>query len=126
MFDDEAIEEPGEDEEIPEETTDTVEDFVKSFDEYDGKLKLEFKPIVIDGKEYPVTGILWDDSEEGKLVAEVIFDMPEEEPVAEEIPEEEVVEENFEKDDELEEILDIKPSINLSLDGGQGNDVDVL
>jgi hypothetical protein len=113
-------------EEIPEETTDTVEDFVKSFDEYDGKLKLEFKPIVIDGKEYPVTGILWDDSEEGKLVAEVIFDMPEEEPVAEEIPEEEVVEENFEKDGELEEILDIKPSINLSLDGGQGNDVDVL
>ena len=65
------------DEEIPEEDVDTVKDFAKSLDEYDGKLKLEFKPIVIDGKEYPVTGIMWDDSEEGKLVAEVILDMSE-------------------------------------------------
>ncbi len=71
-------------EEIPEESIDTVEDFVKNFDEYDGKLKLEFKPIVIDGKEYPIKQLLWDDAiEEGKLVAEVIFDIPEEEEVDE-------------------------------------------
>ncbi len=126
IVDEESVEEPAE-EEIPGEDAETVEDFLKSVGEYDSELKLEFKPIVIDGKEYTISNILWDDTlEEGKLVAEVIFDMPEEEPVDEEIPEEEVVEENFEKDGELEEILDIKPSINLSLDGGQGNDVDVL
>ena len=28
--------------------------------------------------------------------------------------------------DELEELLDIKPSVSVSLDGGEGNDVDVL
>ena len=97
----EAVEES--EEEIPEETIDTVEDFVKNFDEYDGKLKLEFKPIVIDGKEYPIKQLLWDDTlEEGKLVVEVIFDMPEEEPIEEEIPEEEVSEENL-KGEELPE-----------------------
>jgi hypothetical protein len=83
-------------EEIPEEDVDTVEDFVKSFDEYDGELKLEFKPIMIDGKEYQVTGIMWDDAEEGKLVASVVIDMPEEAPVEEEIPVE--AEEIFEEE----------------------------
>jgi hypothetical protein len=72
------------DEEIPEEDVATVKDFAKSLDEYDGKLKLEFKPIIIDGKEYSVTGIMWDDSEEGKLVAEVVFDAPEEDSVEDE------------------------------------------
>ena len=80
----EAAEDEAALEEIPEETIDTVEDFVKGFDEYDSKLKLEFKPIVIDGKEYPISNILWDDTlEEGKLVAEIIFNMPEEEEVDE-------------------------------------------
>jgi hypothetical protein len=231
IVDDETVEES--EEEIPEETIDTVEDFVKNFDEYDGKLKLEFKPIVIDGKEYPIKQLLWDDTlEEGKLVAEIIFDMPEEtEEVVEESVDQEVLNETLRleskdkqlndlataihkafvaknlgdsievstsavkcefgsgghiaiktadkisdktaevikqyalkylqaedakadiaeikriggltyvildnismakkqaemvKVEELEEILDIKPSINLSLDGGQGNDVDVL
>jgi hypothetical protein len=36
------------------------------------------------------------------------------------------VEEDLAEDEELEELLDIKPSVSLSLDGGQGNDVDVL
>jgi hypothetical protein len=87
----EETEEVPVEEEIPKEDVNTVEEFLKSFGEYDGKLKLEFKPIVIDDKEYQVTGIIWDDSEEGKLVAEVIFDMSdveedhvEEEPVDEE------------------------------------------
>ena len=83
MNEDEEAEETA-DEEIPEEDVDTVKDFAKSLDEYDGKLKLEFKPIVIDGKEYPVTGIMWDDSEEGKLVAEVVFDASEEDTVEDE------------------------------------------
>lgn len=62
-----------------EEDVNTVEEFLKSFGEYDGKLKLEFKPIVIDDKEYQVIGLLSDDTEEGKLVVEVAIDMSEEE-----------------------------------------------
>lgn len=78
-------------EEIPEEDVNTVEEFLKSFSEYDGKLKLEFKPIVIDDKEYQVTGLLSDDTEEGKLVVEVVVDMPEAEAAtAEEEPVEDV------------------------------------
>lgn len=108
-------------EDVPEEDINTVDEFLKSIGEYDGDLKLEFKPIVIDGKEYSITNILWSDEEEGKLVAELVIDMPEEGEQAEEAPAEEV-EEN------LEELLDIKPNVNVSLglDGGEGNDVSVL
>jgi hypothetical protein len=109
-------------EEAPaEEDVNTVEEFLKSIGEYDGDLKLEFKPIVIDSKEYNVIGLSWDDSaEEGKLVAEVVFEAAEE--AEEESAEDEAVEEN------LEELLDVKPNVNVSLglDGGEGNDVDVL
>ena len=35
-------------------------------------------------------------------------------------------EERHANDDQLDELFDIKPSVSLSLDGGQGNDVDVL
>jgi hypothetical protein len=84
----EEIEEVAADEEeIPEEDVNTVEEFLKSIGEYDGDLKLEFKPIVIDGKEYSINNILWSDEEEGKLVAEFVIDMPEEdEAVVEEEP----------------------------------------
>jgi hypothetical protein len=124
-------------EEIPEEDVDTVEDFIKNFDEYDGNLKLEFKPIVIDGKEYPIKQLLWDDTlEEGKLVAEVIFDMPEEEPIEEEIPEEipveEPVEENLkgerlpEEDEDLDEFLNANIKVDARGFGGSGNAVDII
>jgi len=57
------------------------------------------------------------------------YEVAEEAPVEETLAEDEFVEESIKtesKDDELEEIFDIKPSVNLSLDGGQGNDVSVL
>ena len=99
-------EEPAEDvpveetEEAPaEEDVNTVEEFLKSIGEYDGDLKLEFKPIVIDGKEYSINNILWSDEEEGKLVAEFIVDMPEEEPAVEE----EQVEEEPVEDEPVDE-----------------------
>lgn len=138
IVDDEEIEveepiEPGEGEEkIPEESVDTVKDFAKSLEEYDGKLKLEFKPIVVDGKEYPITGIMWDDTEEGKLVAEVIFNMPEEEPIEEEIPEEDAVAENLkgevlsEEDEDLDEFLNANIKVDARGFGGSGNNVDVI
>jgi hypothetical protein len=90
FVEEEALKEAADEEEIPEEDVNTVEEFLKSFGEYDGKLKLEFKPIVIDDKEYQVTGLLSDDTEEGKLVVEVVIDMSEED---EEAVEEEPVEE---------------------------------
>lgn len=83
----EETEEVAADEEILEEDVNTVEEFLKSLGEYDGDLKLEFKPIVIDGKEYSINNILWSDEEEGKLVAEFVIDMPEEEEVEESLNE---------------------------------------
>lgn len=77
----ETKEEETEVEEV-EETTEahTVEDLVKEISDYDGELNLEFKPIVIDDKEIPVTNLTFDDSEEGKLVVEINYDyVPEEE-----------------------------------------------
>ena len=56
---------------------------------------------------------------------EVTEEIPEEELAEEELAEEEPAEDEV-VEENLEEILDIKPSISLSLDGGQGNDVDVL
>lgn len=87
----EETEEAAADEDVEKEEAPTVDAFVKSINEYDGDLALEFKPIIVEGKEYQVTGIIWDDSEEGKLVAEVMFDMPEvgEEPVEDEPVDEE-------------------------------------
>ena len=85
-------EEPEEvtDEEVSEEDVNTVEEFLKSIGEFDGGLKLEFKPIVIDGQEYSINNILWSDEEEGKLVAEFVIDKSEEdETVVEEEPVEE-------------------------------------
>jgi hypothetical protein len=85
-----VIPEEGEESPAEEEDVNTVEEFLMSIGEYDGDLKLEFKPIVIDGKEYSINNILWSDEEEGKLVAEFVIDMPEEyEAVVEEEPVEE-------------------------------------
>jgi hypothetical protein len=113
-------------EEAPaEEDVNTVEEFLKSIGEYDGDLKLEFKPIVIDGKEYSVTNILWSDEEEGKLVAEFVVDMPEEEAVEEEAVEEEPVEESLDAD-KIEELFNANISADLRNFGGTGNKVSVL
>ena len=100
-------------EEAAEEDVNTVEEFLKSFGEYDGKLKLEFKPIIIDGKEYQVTGIIWDDSEEGKLVAEVTFDMPEE---GEEPVEEEPVEEALQLDSKSAQLNALATAIHKAFE----------
>ena len=47
--------------------------------DFDGELSLEWKPIEIDGKEYQIEAIAFDDSEEGKIIAEVSYVLPEEE-----------------------------------------------
>ena len=57
----------------------TVGAFADELKDYDKELPLEWKPIVIDGKEYPIETVAFDDSEDGKILAEVSYALPEEE-----------------------------------------------
>jgi hypothetical protein len=72
------VEEESEDEEAEEKTDAyTVGDIIKEFKDYDDKLELEFKPIVIEDKEYEITALEFDDSEEGKIVVNINYNLPE-------------------------------------------------
>ena len=108
----ETEETPAEEVEVPveEETPveDTVEEapealtigaFADELKDYDKELPLEWKPIVIDGKEYPIEAVAFDDSEEGKILAEVSYALPEEEIAIND--EEAVAEEPAEKEPEI-------------------------
>ncbi len=79
----------------------TVGDFIKEVGDYDAELSFEWKPIVIDDKEYTITGIAYDDSEEGKITAEVIYKPAEATENAEK--DSEVVEETVEVTEDKEE-----------------------
>lgn len=87
------VEEEPEDEEAEEKTDAyTVGDIIKEFKDYDDKLELEFKPIVIEDKEYEITALEFDGSEEGKIVVNINYNLPEVEETEEEdnkLPEEE-------------------------------------
>jgi chromosome segregation ATPase len=50
---------------------------ISQLQDYEGKLSLEFKPIVIDEKEYEITDLEFDDSEEGKIVVSIGYNLPE-------------------------------------------------
>lgn len=108
----ETEEAPAEEVEVPveEETPveDTVEEapealtigaFADELKDYDKELPLEWKPIVIDGKEYPIEAVAFDDSEDGKILAEVSYALPEEEIAIND--EEAVAEEPAEKEPEV-------------------------
>ena len=108
----ETEETPAEEVEVPveEETPvkDTVEEapealtigaFADELKDYDKELPLEWKPIVIDGKEYPIEAVAFDDSEDGKIIAEVSYTLPEEEIAIND--EEAVAEEPAEKEPEI-------------------------
>ena len=108
----ETEETPAEEVEVPveEETPveDTVEEapealtigaFADELKDYDKELPLEWKPIVIDGKEYPIEAVAFDDSEDGKILAEVSYALPEEEVAIND--EEAVAEEPAEKEPEI-------------------------
>ena len=77
----------------------TVGAFADELKDYDKELPLEWKPIVIDGKEYPIEAVAFDDSEEGKILAEVSYALPEEEVTIND--EEAVAEEPAEKEPEI-------------------------
>ena len=108
----ETEETPAEEVEVPVEEETPVEDtieeapealtigaFADELKDYDKELPLEWKPIVIDGKEYPIEAVAFDDSEEGKILAEVSYALPEEEVAIND--EEAVAEEPAEKEPEI-------------------------
>ena len=65
-------------EEVTEEETEeaegayTVGDMISQLKDYEKKLDLEFKPIVIEDKEYIVTGLAWDKDADDKVTAEIM------------------------------------------------------
>lgn len=77
----------------------TVGTFADELKDYDKELPLEWKPIVIDGKEYQIEAVAFDDSEDGKILAEVSYALPEEEIAIND--EEAVAEEPAEKEPEI-------------------------
>ena len=101
----EEVEVPVEGETPVEDTTEeapealTVGAFADELKDYDKELPLEWKPIVIDGKEYPIEAVAFDDSEDGKILAEVSYTLPEEEVAIND--EEAVAEEPAEKEPEI-------------------------
>ena len=108
----ETEETPAEEVEVPVEVETPVEDtveeapealtigaFTDELKDYDKELPLEWKPIVIDGKEYPIEAVAFDDSEEGKILAEVSYALPKEEIAIND--EEAVAEEPAEKEPEI-------------------------
>ena len=77
VAEDEAAEEEPTDEEIDESDAFTVGAMIDQLKDYEDKLDLEFKPIVIDDKEYEITALEFDDSEEGKVVVNINYNIPE-------------------------------------------------
>ncbi len=64
-------------EEIEETDAFTVGEMIAQLKDYEDKLDLEFKPIVIEDKEYEITALEFDDSEEGKVVVNINYNIPE-------------------------------------------------
>ena len=56
-----------------ENTAETVKDFAKQIKNFDDDAVIEFKPIVIDDKEYEITDLAFDDSEDGKVVISINY-----------------------------------------------------
>jgi myosin heavy subunit len=70
----------------------TVAGMIDQLQGYSGDLSLEFKPIVIEDKEYEIIALDFEDSEEGKVVVNINYNLPEVEETKEEdniLPEEE-------------------------------------
>ena len=51
----------------------TVGKLIDELKEYDSETALEWKPIVIDGKEYPISALQLEKTEDGKVILEVIY-----------------------------------------------------
>lgn len=78
---DEEAQDAAEEEEIEDEAevveTFTVGDMIKSLKDFEEEVTLEFAPITIDGVDYTVTELTMDDSEEGKVLINFVYDSSE-------------------------------------------------
>jgi hypothetical protein len=116
VVEDEAIEEEPietseetDEEEVEENNGYTVKALIKSLEDYEDDLNIEFKPIVIDEKEYEITSLEFDDSEDGKVVVSIGYNLPEVEETEEEdnkLPEDENPEVEIEVNSEEEPIAE--------------------
>lgn len=59
----------------------TVGDIIKNLQDFEEEVTLEFAPITIDGVDYTVTELTMDDSEEGKVLINFVYDSSEAEEV---------------------------------------------
>ena len=77
----------------------TVAELIKELDAYNKEATVEFKPIVIEDKEYAVSTLEFDDSEDGKIIVNIGYSLPE-------IKEEDNIQLEDEKNLEVEEASD--------------------
>ena len=87
--------------------SETIEDFIKNFEDFDKDLSLEFKPIVINDTEYEISGFEFDDSEEGKVIVNIGYSLPENEEEDNILPEDENLEDEEAQADEPTEADEI-------------------
>lgn len=76
-----AAEEEELDDEVEVVETFTVGDIIKNLQDFEEEVTLEFAPITIDGVDYTVTELTMDDSEEGKVLINFVYDSSEAEEV---------------------------------------------
>lgn len=76
-----AAEEEELDDDVEVVETFTVGDIIKNLQDFEEEVTLEFAPITIDGVDYTVTELTMDDSEEGKVLINFVYDSSEAEEV---------------------------------------------
>ena len=111
VIEEEPIEtsEETDEEEVEENNGYTVKALIKSLEDYEDDFNVEFKPIVIDEKEYEITSLEFDDSEDGKVVVSIGYNLPEVEETEEEdnkLPEDENPEVEVEVNSEDEPVAE--------------------
>lgn len=118
-------EENNEVEESEEEQTfsETVEDFIKNFEDFDKDLSLEFRPIVINDTEYEISGFEFDDSEEGKVIVNIGYSLPENEEEDNIVPEDENLEDEEAQADESAEAEEINEPESAEDNGEEDEEI---
>lgn len=103
-----------------ENTAETVKDFAKQIKNFDDDAVIEFKPIVIDDKEYEITDLAFDDSEDGKVVISINYNQEIGDNTSDEdddIPTDEIDTEA--EDEDSEEELELKVDDEEAIDDGE-------
>jgi len=85
----------------------TVKEFIDGLKDFDKDLNIEFSPIKIDDKEYTISNVAFDDSEDGKVIVNIDYTQETEDNIEDEVEEtEDEVEEPVEVETADEEVSD--------------------